>query len=593
MPVPSPIILSAFTGLNSAKAPHLLAPSEAVEATNVDTSAGTLRGFYKPGSPIVAHFGTGNDIGSLWFAGQDHWKIVTPQNTIGPNDGTATYFVFGGNLEVDIGAALNLVVGLPAAGYPALSGGGSTGQDRGYAVTLYNSAHGWESNPSPIGPKGVVGSRISATSGKNVGCVLTMPGAPAAPYSSTSVTYNVYATLLGQPNDRLYLRATGIALAGTFTDNDTDNSGLDLNTELAWHVQGFGGDTALDHSPPPTSPGVVASAMQSAVGPGGAGVMFMTSADGQTIYWCSVNRSAYWPFRNSAPCPEPVLALVTGVGETYALTRTGIYALSGMDDASIKMRRTGSHLGILSGCAATARMTPYGVMFLSREGLALFDGYRTRVISQDVIDPQMINSGNFKAGAYFDRRYFLLNADASDFNAPGTSSPWVPAYGCLVFDMANPTSPAVSYFNDPLTHSSVCQMMNAHVTPFNAPTVSGLYVTDGDYIYPWQPASGAAFSTRAAWKWKTPALTAGLPTRYKTWNTMTVTGTGTVTVDVFYDPTSAYDNSAPVHSYPLTLPATVQRMPPQKARACYLRISGTAAAEVTAIQITCEVDNGL
>lgn len=524
MPQPVSLKFGPFTqGLNDSLDAALLSPEQASYALGVDLSSATLQGFWSPGNALTTV--TAGSVSLAW-TGNAQWSAASyPQWALNDapdrNTGAGVTYLTqqtsgAASQPVTLKGSTSYPLGINAptqAPTPSLNGG-STGLNYvNYAVTFVTS-DGHETNPSPK-------TGQFAASGQGVKLTGTVP-------SDSRITgMRVYATLLNdaQAAGTLYLTQNQNPLGWTttvaagqpysFTDS-SPGSTRDQTTPLNWGPNGNPSTPALvaDHSPAPNltilSDGIHAVAQ--GAGTPGSGIMFgaINNSNGGTVWWSMLGYPDYWPTSNYLGLPEQILALTTSGTQTLALTANSIYAFVGASDTSLSVQRVNTEVGVLPGAGKTVSRCPYGVLFLSREGLALFDGVQTRIISQGMINPSTLAGGGFTHGRYYDRCYFLF----------GTSY-------TLVFDMRDFPMGPIKVTREATVATA------SHVTPYS-PTGGnpGLYVCDSSgNVKPWRPTDlgNVAGSARETWQWVTGKLTAGAPNSPKIWRRVFYRGVGPVT----------------------------------------------------------------
>lgn len=532
MPKPFTITLGPFDqgSMNTYKHPRVLSPAEATTSTGVDYSDGTLRGYYGPGTP-VAHASSSpvsfsfldgqTGSGKPWvFSNSQNWWCLdgtTPAGTQGVAYYTDNNFPSVPN-QLQIAVGPGMTFSLLGANIPnSLSVTNAGGSPRAYRVThvVYNSDlnAAFESNPSVV----------AATNG-SAGAVLTFPAAGSNAGSVHNYTY-VYATVNGQTTGPFYYIGQAVDTATTFTDSPyaftlptigavTAVSGQYL---LNWDAGGVPAGVLykFDHSAPGPAPvgypslgpgiSVLADALMgvpvaAVVGIPGlstrSGILF--GASYATLRWTMTGHPWYWPQANVEQLDDIIEAILVDRATAYAITRTSIYAISGSDDTQLDISKTAATHGCLVNGGRAATMTPYGILYPSRDGICLFDGTTSRVITEGILGPGSIPVNDLQSwGAYQDGVYMFGN----------TSSGVGYLFDLTEWPRVRVTSQGAGGY------VAMARVKPYASTGFNRNVV---YVLDanGD-VRPWAPRFGGGGAVRTSWVHNTGALDAGIPTRKK------------------------------------------------------------------------------
>jgi len=521
---PCRAVIGPFTrGLNDELDARLLPPDAAVQAINADVSAGTLQALYGPGSTasiagIVSPTGGAVDASYKW--------IFVPSNNTWVGGATRGF----GCLDTEAsGYVTNIssggVVGLPRAfivgsSYPmgitapaslsAASGG--SGGSRVYAIT-YQTTDGLESNPYPILGSNASTSPTWVRVANCNGAVLTLPGVSA---DSRVTAVRIWGTDPNNDGGTMGLLASVADATASWTDTAVTAS---TTTVLNWSAAGyFGapGAAQFDHSPW-VAAAILSNALHGSsiteTGTGG-GMLFGASSDGYTLMWSAPGYPQYLPTRNQQPMAEPLQAIVTLGAATFALGTNSIWVATGTDDNSVIVNKTPSERGVLLGAGHTAVRTPFGVMFLGREGVCLFDGARAEVITKGILEPRTLQALSDVHARFYDDHYFL-------FHAAGTH----------ILDLRDFPTVRVT------TSDRIA--MGAHVNPYNfpnaAPGLHVMYSTERGSTRLWNLAQTVSGSSKLALTWKSPRLTFERPSTPKTINTVRLEGEGAMVLDFYLD----------------------------------------------------------
>lgn len=483
-------------GLNTAKRPAELVPNEAQIAENVDLSAGTLRGAFGLGTKI-----TPTVVANAKFAacsGGANWVSSTDPDTACRIDyRTIAYTqIDGGSYDyprVQQGSA-NARLGVPAPGSGMIATGGSR-PNRSYAVVFIDSTISYPgaidfalSNPSPIVSSG------------NSGATLTnIPGADV--YGRI-----IYATEEGDPDGVLYRYKTIPWGDTSWTDTGGSYGGYAVNKDapLDW---GSGGDVTNETTPRDYSPANYLSVLADEMyGPGGleSGVMFgvLAALSQSYVAWTHAGKPWAWPTKFQYNLHETVHALVVWQNAVFAFTDTSVWSFSGTADYAITPERIVGVHPIKKGFGKTAKATPFGVVYVAREGLALFDGISSRIITKGILDPlTWLDGATYANAAYYDGAYRL--------NLWGKDT-------VLVVEVGDDGVKVTSM--DGLDAADLVIAPRSSSEP-------GLIVADQDGdLFPWRPADGSAVTgaTRQPWEWMTARLTMGAASRLKYFRRMRI-----------------------------------------------------------------------
>lgn len=521
-----------FTGTNTYVDPRALQRDQLATSEWVDLSRGVVKALYGPGTSIAtlsAHtrFAVYVDAakgfisdGLKFSDGTMNWACRDAPDLLG------NQVVYHTKIQTDgtiLPASVNYSTNEVTLGIAAPTNGGVTngtsGSARNYAYTFYDALRGYESNPYPALPLTTL-AVTQAVGAKVTGLPLGAPG-------SSATHIKVYATNPGSSDaTKYYIGAMTLGSATFFTD--TTGAQGDQTQRLSWSPGGTPKITALpaDHSPAPIltclsdGPHAVRTADFASTG---TGIVF--GAVNNVVRWSMVGYPYYWPSVNAAQLPYTVIAMVTRGAITYALTEGGIWAFTGTSDASIQSQRLQSSQGILRYAGKTVAQTPYGIVYLSREGPTLLDGTQARPLCAELVDPMAWNPFELLfAGAYQDGLYFLQ------------AGPDV----CYVIDLRG--YPAVKVMNADLT-------AGAFVTiPYvpGGPTPGVYLIGDNTgVVLPWSPLLGTLVpgASPLPWAFVTARSDIGEPAKLKRARQLRASVSGPVTAQVVAYKGGTYNTS--------------------------------------------------
>lgn len=403
-------------GLNNRKAPHLLEANEGQIVKNVDLRDGMLRPLRDLGTTTKTFTGLSRNYKWIWYAAGSRW-LGADQYRYALNDGAKTYFTVPGSApRVHETAGSSYFQEHRMGVTPPTNITWSFGNinpsgifSRGtytYAIT-YETYDGLESNP-PAFP-----------------LVLTVDldnwRANFTIYASTDkrvVRANIYRSELN--GSVLYYAGSVEAKNFGFTDNFVDlnipDTSLDKLRPLTW---GTGGSPpgpnestsiVADHGVPPAL-SILSNSLHSvndSTGVSGSGILF--GAVGSTVRWSMLGYPEYWPEVNFFNAGENVESIISWAGSTYIFTSNYIYIASGYSDDEISIKKSLASIGVYPGMGHLTKLTPKGVIYLSREGLTLFDSANSVVISSSKLSRSFLDptQKTFQAAAYYRDKYYLF-----------------------------------------------------------------------------------------------------------------------------------------------------------------------------------------
>lgn len=513
-------------GMNTYKTPRALGPAEATTSTGVDYANGSLKGFYGPGTSIKTGLGGGDyfihllDIDNTWLTSQ-YREFACQDGTITNGSPVSYYTNVAGSSTPKMYAGANIAgktLGRAAPSAPTLTAG-SGGIARSYKIT--SCAYYADLNVT------VESNPCTAVNSANATVTLNFTAVPA---NTTNITYTnrIYASNSATQTDPYYL--IGTATTGATTWNDTNTAWTLPLTPLNWQ-SGGGPKVATylyDHGMPPnltimanTLMGVPAVPVVSISGesPRG-GILF--GAIGSRLYWSMTGYPWYWPSLNAEELDDLIEAIVVDRASAYVLTRSGIYVISGVSDTALTISKSRAPHGCTRYGGTAAAMTPYGVIYPCREGLAIFDGQTSRILTTGVLSSGFLPSGSAPIipmmGAYQDDLYII----GSTYGGNGGLFVDLSAYPRIRVSIADKFSGGSNGI------SAFCIVK----TPVTTNGFPGLHVEDGSgNIKPWWPRFSRVGGSLDAWTHTTGYLDCGMPTRKKKWFRAWVpVGAGSVSV---------------------------------------------------------------
>ena len=396
-------------GLNNRLAPHLLQPNEAQIAQNVNLRDGTLKPLNDLAASAISTFSSSLDYKWLWYAASSRWLGAT-QYRFALNDGSKTYYTVPGaapRVHTTAGATLfqDFAMGISPInnyGWTLQTSGGQlkTGTYK-YAIT-YETYDGLESNPQSV--------PLSMTYDAD-NWYMDFSGIVDSP-DRRVVRKNFYRTELNQ--EVFYYVGSIDTGTLTFTDNFSDEQ-LDKTRPLTWSTGGnptSGGTYVEDHGTPPALTVLSNSlhAANDAIGTSGAGILF--GAAGSTVRWSQLGFPEYWPEVNYFDVTEEVEAIISWAGATYIFTANHIFSAYGNSDDAISIKKSAGSIGVYPGHGHLVKLTPFGVIYLAKEGLALFDGSNARIISSGKLARSFLDptSKTFNATSFHDNKFYIFTS---------------------------------------------------------------------------------------------------------------------------------------------------------------------------------------
>jgi hypothetical protein len=558
-------------GLNTVADPEVVLPTHGVRVVGAELYAGILRGMWGPGTAIATlavgqsfihyHRGIGWLVASAYsLVGRINWACRDADDATGnavsyvtqyqPSGATLAPLVYRGATSFPMGLA-------PPVTYATATDGAGGQVTHVYTYVVEEGGiNVLESNPLAKTP----GELVRHASG---GVVTMLDPAP----DDARITHKyLYANKDGDPTGIWYY--LGKVAKGVPTLN---TAGLVVNTSLPmnWNYGGNVSDpvASSDHRPLPLVE-VFSDSLHGGsnnIDGNQSGTLFY--AYGNIVGWCMTGRSQYAPVKNQWRLDTLVQAMISRGYQTFVFIETATWMFSGVNDTVIEANKVQTAHRIRVGQGKTAISTPYGILFLAREGIVLFDGVKTEVITASVMDANMFLAYDFWQASYYDNMYFI-GSNSNDALGPIT----------YAVDLRNLPEILVTRLTVPINTAQVLPYLAGGPTP-------GLYVYEGTggTIKPWRPleknAVAGAVRQPVTWRMGKASVTVQHqyqsmlhPNREKESHKVRLDGTGPVTLKFYVDPTDLNDDSNPVHTLSVTLPLKGHRKLPEKLRGRWLSV---------------------
>lgn len=561
-------------GLNTFQDPSNLSERQAVRCIGAELVRGTLRGSWAPGHiyatlasdgslyrylMLYYHRGVGwLSSGQSYSNGYTNWACRDADDAAGNAISYVTQIAAANVFNVPriYQGAANYPMGLTApAAAPALTAGAGGNVQGQYTYVIESSGVNiLESNPSArVTPAVASGGVYTAVASGDA--------------RITHIYY--YQTKDADPNGITYFVGRSTNAAATL-----NAAGVAPNTSIPMNW-GPGGSVdnplvTFDHSPlgQVTCFSNRLHGGEDVVDGNQSGTLFY--AIGQYIGWCKSGTPQYAPLRNLWKVPSVVVAQVAHGESMYSFTDTGTWVHTGVNDTVIQTNLVQNAYLIQTLAGKTAIDTPYGIIYMSREGLVLMNEYRSILLTDTVIDQKLLTGGNL-VGIYFDHKYYLMNELVQD-----ASGAYV--LGVYEFDLRELPMPSSTYQAAKVkvtTH--VLDVVGAMVMPVLAGApIAGLYVVSYSTgnVKTWRPMErdNVLDAVQQTAIWRTGKLQMGQPMAQKEAHWLTIDGTGPVTLKFFPDPTDLSDDTKPAYTFAATLPMVRRRAVPQSVRGRSLSI---------------------
>lgn len=538
-------------GQNTVRDPQALAsgqenaPEEGFRVIGAELRSGLLRGYFGPGSAIATTPGvivaltrfvfyvdglgwvTRSMDNALvrqnWGVRDNHgtWGNVTYMTAIASNGTPSVPRIHYGGANYQLGLD-------PPATAPTSSA--AAGTDVQYAYTWAVKDSGTvllESNPSDRSTSYAAGGNVTVTAS-----------------ADSRVTHTrVWATKTGDPDGILYLMdeiAVPTVVVAT--------TAVDTAQPLNW---GYGGNLDDDLAVEDHSSAATLTCLSNAMHGGenrsdGNFSGFLVASVDHWLVWSLSGQPQYWPIKNTYRLPEPVLAIITIGTVTYVFTQTSVWMASGATDSSLVISKTRVDLGPMLAAGKSVVSTPYGILYVSREGVMLFDGRDVTNLTREILPASVIQASAYWCAGFVDDYYIFADAAGATYMLDLRGFP----NRLALIKAATTDEGAVLAFSRMPTIGSVAE---------------GLYVAyAGDNsLRPWRPDSGVSPATRQVVQHKTGKLTFGDATRHKQLSKYRLDGSGPVTMKVWADPDALTSDVTPTFSVTLTLPMREARYFPR------------------------------
>lgn len=428
---------NGWGGVDQSLDPRRSNPNTLAYADGANLLEGDLRPFLLPGTPNGATSRAGGarfipGAGGVTTSLEQMSLCFGPTNPAGAGAGTMSWLVSGDGavLWSDGYGASSPFLGIPAPVISAAVNGASGGARR-FRVTFRVVASGfdrpgrgvskseyyqypavYESNPNTyavfapgagVTVSGLTNGPAAYIELSNfVGGTLTIdsPAALATPALSGMLwEVAIYATPIGNTSGPYlyYDRATFTPPAAVTTTAFTNPSGRETSLILAWDAYGSPGNQLFkdDFSPAPFNASTLASSLvvisdglhtvADTTGAGQAGALpvagILFGATANKLCWSRLGYPWQWPLANTSPIVN-IQAIVNNGATTYVGTTLGWYVVTGTDDQALTISGPFGKDGVADQAGASATLTPFGVLFLGRRGMCLFDGNSTQLLHE-------------------------------------------------------------------------------------------------------------------------------------------------------------------------------------------------------------------
>jgi len=413
MPSPFEIQFDSWgsTTLNNKVVPTRLPQGHAQVVENIDLQDDSLVG--QADSTTVA---TGLSASTQWIhyiAGG--WIGETTKN-YSLNDADRVYVAKPGQTPTVYQVLGNSLLTYPLGVSPpigftvATAGAGSGFYPAGtYSFVLTTVAGGLESNPSQVYTLTFSGSEVLSVTVSNI-------------YYPTEVItkFNVYRKGPGETVYTYINSVDNVAQTNTLTYAAT----VSTNPQLTWDV---GGQTesepyVADHSVPPVLTCLADNlyTIDGSVAARGKGILF--GASGNSLRWSMKDYPEYWPSWARYDLSEEIESIISTQGYVAVGTSSTWTKVEGIDHESLRFTQLPAAHYIRKGCGRSTVSTPYGIVFLAREGFCIFDGVQTKLVTQDTLSLSFVQGLTVNQAGYFDGRYYLFHTTGTvvlDFRQGG------------------------------------------------------------------------------------------------------------------------------------------------------------------------------
>jgi hypothetical protein len=368
-----------------------------------DSTATTAPTANIPTSPNWIHYVAGGWVGETTknYSLNDADRVYVAK----PGQTPTVYQVLGNSLltyPLGVSQPVGFTVGTAAAGsgyYPAGT----------YSFALTTVAGALESNPSVFYSVTMSGSEVLSVT------------VPTIYYPTEVVTkFNIYRKSSSETVYTYIASVDNVAQTNTITYAAT----VSTNPQLTWNA---GGQTesepyVADHSVPPVLTCLANSlyTIDGSVAARGKGILF--GASGNSLRWSIKDFPEYWPTWARYDLSEEVESIISTQGYVAVATSSTWTKVEGIDHESLRFTQLPAAHYVRKGCGRATVSTPYGIVFLAREGFCIFDGVQTKLITQDTLSLAFVQGLTVNQSGYFDGRYYLFHSSGTvvlDFRQGG------------------------------------------------------------------------------------------------------------------------------------------------------------------------------
>lgn len=394
-------------GLNLRADPLTLKQNEAQVAQDVKLVSGVVTSLESRGIGVATNL-AGLNANWIWLVGGGQW-LWSNEYRFTMDDGQFTYttqvnkppLIYDGT-----GVAFNLGIIPPLIAFWAIASGGTLNGTFNYGIS-YQFADGHESNIQDFNIQLVLANQKVTFNATSVGGTTVWPSDTRV----TKVQLWRAAVTAGVVGTYFRVGGTGTATVRSVTTLVDDGSQTLGALGLAWT---WGGDPTQtlytgDHAPAP--PLNVLADRVHAMASGITAVSSMGIVGGfmgNSWRWCVNGQPLYWPGYAEEILDARGEAAIVYPGFIALFTSQGFYAFSGYDDSAMSVRRLDAGHFIASGWGRSAKKTPYGTIYVSQDGLAVFDGTNTQlVLSEKLPNDYFVGYQLYTAGYYGD--YYVIS----------------------------------------------------------------------------------------------------------------------------------------------------------------------------------------
>lgn len=582
MPAPIKARIGPFsTGLVTGQDPAALTQGMALQALNCALKDGRLRGSWGPGTTAATlqdarrnlfyHPATGYGFRVDATLNDVQTTLVPPPPSLNLGDrgygdsldGNQSTLYWRNGATWALNGTANTLAGILPPNTPTVDAVGA-GDDVTFQVTRVREIAGvavLESNPT-----GYVATKALST--LNMG-----QGYFADATLTWDYYYYIYRTMSGDPDGALYYVGKVTAMNGGVDVTYTDVAGvgeLDGHT-LDW---GSGGSPSNDAPPygdhtPPAQLTVMSDRLHggdaSSEGEG-AGTAFGANFD--AVVWAETGQPEYMPIKNRYQLASTVQAMASIGPQTFAFLEDQVWSFTGAHSDAITANQTASQYGVRRNCGGTVWRTPGGLVHLAREGLAIFDGYNSRLLLDGILDEKELPLDVLYTGAFYDGIYYLSDGTKT-YRVDMTS-----------FPNLRVTTVAVGFT---AAYVVTVAQADAALTVFGTAPDPGLYVYDGatGTVKPWRELEegDVGGSTQLTATWLTGLMTLGDTMKQARVHTFRVDGDGPLTVGFYADPAASDGSGTPLFATTVTASSAVRRYRvPQNIRGKLFQVKVTLPA---------------